>query len=115
MAVRIGIPTEDDKGLDSRVAERFGRAPKFTVVDVDEATGEVLNVEVHDNPGYTAGSGAGVKAAQKLGDLGVRVYAGPTPGPNAYAALSYLGIKVVSVTGVSAREALKIALEELKG
>ena len=113
MAVRIGIPTEEG-GLEARVADRFGRAPKFTVVDVDENTGEIINVEIHDNPGYAAGSGAGVKAAQKLGDLKVQVYAGPTPGPNAYAALTYLGIKVFTVTGVKVKDAVKMVLENLK-
>lgn len=110
-ALRVGVASEGDT-LDSRVADRFGRAPKFVVVDVDAETGEILHVEAHDNPGYTAASGAGVKAAQKLGELGVKVYAGPTPGPNAYAALNYLGIRIVTVTGVTVREAVKAAMRE---
>ncbi|MCE4624714.1 MAG: NifB/NifX family molybdenum-iron cluster-binding protein [Desulfurococcales archaeon] len=110
--IKVGVPSEGDT-LDSPVADRFGRAPKFIVVEVDTDTGEIVSYQAVDNPGYTAGSGAGVKAAQKLGELGVKVYAGPTPGPNAYAALNYLGIKVVTVTGVSVREAVKAALKEL--
>ena len=114
MALRIGIPSMETGGLDDMVADRFGRAKVFTIVDVDEETGRVLNVEVHENPGYQAGSGAGVKASQKLGDLGVKVYVGPNPGPNAYAALSYLGIKIVTITGVNVREAVEYALRQLK-
>ncbi len=113
MVVRIGIPTNKG-GLEDTVAERFGRAPTFTIIDVDEKTGEILRVEVHPNPGFQAGSGAGVKASQKMGELKVQVYVGPTPGPNAYAALQYLGIKVIPLVGVNVKDAVARALEELK-
>lgn len=65
------------------------------------------------NPGAEAASGAGVKAAQALADNGVEVYVGPSPGPNAYATLTALGIKIVTVTGVTVREAVEKALREL--
>jgi predicted Fe-Mo cluster-binding NifX family protein len=113
MAVRIGIPTHKG-GLEDTIADRFGRASTITVVEVDESTGKVLKVEVHPNPGYQAGSGAGVKAAQKLGELKVQVYVGPTPGPNAWAAHQYLGIKVIPLVGVSVKQAIEKALEEIK-
>jgi len=113
MALRIAVPTSGGGGLESMVADRFGRAETFTIVEVTD-DGKIVRVEVHDNPGYKASSGAGVKAAQKLGELRVNVYAGPTPGPNAYAALQYLGIKIVTVTGVTVKEAVEEALKELK-
>jgi len=112
LAIRIAFATENG-GLESPIAQRFGRAPKFTIVEVDENTGRVLNVEVYDNPGYAAGSGAGVKAAQKLGELNVKVVVGPTPGPNAYAALQYLGIRVVPLMGTTVKEALPKIIDEL--
>ncbi len=115
MAVKkIAFPTNNG-GLDDNIAERFGRAPRFTVVEVDVETGEVKSVKVVDNPGYSSGSGAGIKAVQKLVDLGVDVVAGPSPGPNAYIALQQTGIKHVSIVGVSVREALNRVLEELRG
>lgn len=113
MVIRIGIPTTKG-GLEDTIAEKFGRAPTFTIVDVDERTGEILNVEVHQNPGYQAGSGAGVKASQKLGELKVQVYVGPTPGPNAYAALQYLDIRVIPLVGVRVKDAVTKVLEDLK-
>ena len=111
--VKIAFATNKG-GLDDTLADRFGRAPTFTIVEVDTDTGEVKKVEVVENPGYRAGSGAGVKAAQTLGDHGVKVYVGPNPGPNAMAALQYLGIKVIAITGTTVREALAKALEELR-
>ena len=36
MAKRIVIPVEDKLGLEAHVAQHFGRAPYFAVVDLDE-------------------------------------------------------------------------------
>jgi predicted Fe-Mo cluster-binding NifX family protein len=36
MTARIVIPTLDKNGLDAQLSEHFGRAPYFTVVDIDE-------------------------------------------------------------------------------
>jgi predicted Fe-Mo cluster-binding NifX family protein len=111
--VRIAFATNKG-GLDDTLADRFGRAPTFTIVEVDTDTGEVKSVRVVENPGYKAGSGAGVKAAQTIGDEGASIYVGPNPGPNAYSALQYLGVKILPMTGVTVREALSRVLEEIK-
>jgi predicted Fe-Mo cluster-binding NifX family protein len=111
--LRIALPTERG-GLEDKVYDRLGRAPTFTIVEVDSETGEVKKVEVIKNPGAEAGSGAGVKAAEALANAKVNVYVGPNPGPNAYAALQYLGIKVFTLVGVKVKEAVKKVLEELK-
>ncbi len=111
--VRIAFPTEKG-GLDDTVYERLGRTPTFTIVEVDERTGEIKDVKIIENPGYRAGSGAGVKAAEVLGDNKVDVYAGPNPGPNAYAALQYLGVKVIpGFIGMKVRDAVKEVLKQL--
>lgn len=44
MANRVVIPSEDQTGLDAHLAEHFGRAPYFTVVDFDD-NGRVSNIE----------------------------------------------------------------------
>lgn len=111
--MRIAFATNRG-GMDDTLADRFGRAPTFTIVDVDPESGEVRETRVVENPGARSGSGAGVKAAQALADNGVEVYVGPQPGPNAYAALQHLGIRIISMTGVTVREALRAALEQLK-
>jgi predicted Fe-Mo cluster-binding NifX family protein len=111
--IKIAFAT-DKGGLDDRLADRFGRAPTFTIVEVDTETGEVKSVKVVENPGTTAGSGAGVKAAQKVAEEGAKIYVGPNPGPNAYAALEYLGVKIYPLTGTTVKEALQKVLEEIK-
>lgn len=45
---RILVPAVDQQGLNARLAEHFGRAPCFAVVDLDEK-GEVSNVETVSN------------------------------------------------------------------
>lgn len=44
--MRICIPTDDDRGLQATAAGHFGRAPFFTVVDLDSD-----EMEVVPNPG----------------------------------------------------------------
>jgi predicted Fe-Mo cluster-binding NifX family protein len=51
---RLVVPAEDQKGLSARLAEHFGRAPYFAVVDLDEK-GEVANVKTVQNVGEHAG------------------------------------------------------------
>jgi predicted Fe-Mo cluster-binding NifX family protein len=54
LGVRIVIPTADESGLNSQLAEHFGRAPYFAVVDLDEK-GEVSSVRTSQNTGEHAG------------------------------------------------------------
>lgn len=46
--MRIVVTAQTDQGLDAPVAQHFGHAPFFTVVDADAA--EVSSVEVFANP-----------------------------------------------------------------
>ncbi len=112
--VRVAVPVEGGEGLDARLSDRFGRAPYFLIADVEPGEGcKVVSYRVVENPGARSGSGAGVKAAQTLADNGVRVYIGPSPGPNARAALEALGIRVISHNGGTAREAIEAHCSEL--
>lgn len=54
MTARIVVPAEDQKGLKAHLAEHFGRAPYYAIVDLDE-NGEVANVKTVPNVGEHAG------------------------------------------------------------
>ncbi len=99
-------------GLDDHIAGRFGRSETFTLVEIDDK-GNILSVNVIENPGSKAPSGAGIRAVQKLVDLGVDAAVGPSPGPHAYMALQQSGIKYYTLSGMSVRKALNIVLKEL--
>ena len=50
MKTIIIVPVSDNKGMNSRIAEHFGRAPFYAVVALDE-DGKVENVETLENKG----------------------------------------------------------------
>ena len=54
MPKRIVIPVEDKSGLDAKVAQHFGRAPYFAVIDLDEK-GQAVNVKTEPNTGEHMG------------------------------------------------------------
>ncbi len=49
MTTRVIIPVEDENGLEAQVAQHFGRAPYFAVVDLED--GNVSNVKTEPNRG----------------------------------------------------------------
>jgi predicted Fe-Mo cluster-binding NifX family protein len=51
---RIIVPTDDQQGLNARLAEHFGRAPYYTIIELDE-NGEVSNLKTVPNVGEHAG------------------------------------------------------------
>ena len=52
MTGRILIPTQDSQG--TTVADHFGRAPYFTVIDLDD-TGKTIEKNTHSNTGEHSG------------------------------------------------------------
>ena len=54
MSEKIVIPVEDKTGLKSKVAQHFGRAPYFVVIELDE-NGEVSNIKTQPNTGEHMG------------------------------------------------------------
>ncbi len=48
MAVKIVIPVEDESGLNARLSAHFGRAPYFTVINLEE-NGNVLSQKTIPN------------------------------------------------------------------
>lgn len=58
--MRIVIPVEEDRGLDSRVSEHFGRAPLFLMLELDE-DGRVLKQEALRNEGEHFGGWVGLQ------------------------------------------------------
>jgi len=57
---KIVIPTINDGGMNARISEHFGRAPYFTVIDLDEQ-GNVISVKTIPNTGEHFGGRGGTK------------------------------------------------------
>jgi predicted Fe-Mo cluster-binding NifX family protein len=54
LRAKIVVPAEDESGLNAQLAEHFGRAPFFAVVELDEK-GEVASVTNVPNEGEHVG------------------------------------------------------------
>ena len=54
MTKRIVIPVEEQTGLEAKVAQHFGRAPYFAVVEIDEKN-QIAKVETKANTGEHMG------------------------------------------------------------
>jgi len=98
-AMRICV-TGTGTSLDAPIDPAFGRARYFLFVDP-----ETLAVEAFENaPGA---HGAGVEAAQRMVDQGVKAVVTGNVGPNAFQGLSAAGIEIfIGATG-TARQAVE--------
>jgi len=102
---RVLVVATDAGGLDDRVFPDFGRAPTFTVVEVED--GEIKKATVIDNPYAAAPSGAGIQAAQLAAERGAEAVFAGNFGPNASGVLAQAGVKTVPVAGLTVREAVE--------
>jgi len=96
----------NEPGPDATVEYRFGRAPMFTIIDLDSGQHEVI-----DGPGVGAAGGAGVATAQALAQRGVTAVVAGNLGPNASAVLQASGIECYSAGGMTVSEAAKMLQE----
>jgi predicted Fe-Mo cluster-binding NifX family protein len=75
--------------IDAQVDPRFGRGAYFLVIDSD-----TLEWQAEANPAVNASGGAGVQAAQIVGQHGAQVAISGDFGPNAYEALAAAGVQM---------------------
>lgn len=102
--MKVAIPTTGED-LSAEVETRFGRCPRFLVVD-----SETMEFELVENTAATMGGGAGVRAAQIVLDQGVEAVIAGDVGPRAFDVLQRAGVKVYArITGN-----VKDAMEMLK-
>jgi predicted Fe-Mo cluster-binding NifX family protein len=98
--MKICVPTMGNKGLDDFVSEHFGRAPTFTVVDM-----ETNEINVFPNTSEHFG---GVGAPPEiLSEGGVEVMLCSGLGPKAINMFEQLGIEVYVGAGGTVRKAIR--------
>jgi len=81
--------TSSDLNLNSPVDSRFGRAQYFLILDEKGNLEETIS-----NPGVLASGGAGIAAAQKIIDQGVKILITGNIGPNALGVLETTNIQI---------------------
>lgn len=100
--MKVAFTTSGDS-LEAVFDQRFGRAPKFLVYDIDSKT-----FEIEDNSGgVEAEQGAGIKAADTVVRLGVKSVVTANCGPKAFSVLREAGVKVFNATADTVAEALE--------
>jgi predicted Fe-Mo cluster-binding NifX family protein len=89
---RVVIPAVDESGLKSQVADHFGRAPYFVVVDLDR-DGNISNTTTMPNVGeHAGGMGQTHDHIVKLKPKAIIVYG---MGPRGLSAFQSAGIAVL--------------------
>ena len=97
----IAITVKSSAGNEQLVDERFGRAEKFLIFDLDSNSSELV-----DNPNLQLGQGVGVKTANFLADKEVRAVISVNFGPKAASTLKMRGIKMFQASGLTVAEAV---------
>ena len=85
--MKIAISTEGDS-----VSAHFGRCPSFTIVEIEDGDGRILDREIIDNPGHHPGylpqflnekgvgyiiaGGMGMRATQLFSEAGIKAIVG---------------------------------------
>jgi predicted Fe-Mo cluster-binding NifX family protein len=88
---RIVVPTDDERGLNARLSEHFGRAPYFVVVELED--GNVSSVQVIPNESeHFGGFGRAAEAILRLRPSAVITYG---MGPRALKAFQEAGVAVL--------------------
>jgi predicted Fe-Mo cluster-binding NifX family protein len=101
MIKRIVIPTEDKSGLDAQLAQHFGRAPYYTVVDLDEKNDStVVRTEVNKGE-HVGGTG---HPHEHLLALKPKIFVVQGMGPGCLNSLQGAGITVLKATGTTVKE-----------
>ena len=98
------------EGLNALVDPRFGRCFFFVIVEIEN--GNIKNVKSLRNPGVMAARGAGIQAAQLVASQGVKAVISGHMGPNAFFALSSLGIEIyLAPPGITVENAISLFLQ----
>jgi predicted Fe-Mo cluster-binding NifX family protein len=101
MTKRIVIPTETNAGLTAHLAQHFGRAPYYTIVDLDE-NNQIVTVRTEVDKGeHVGGSG---HPHEHLLSLEPNIFVVHGMGPGCLSSLQDAGITVLEATGTTVKE-----------
>ncbi len=94
--MKLAISAESNT-IESKIDQRFGRCEYFLIVELEN--NEIKEVKAVKNEGAIQGHGAGIKAAQQIGESDAEAVITGAIGPNATAVLGELGIKTYHASG----------------
>jgi len=95
--IKVAFASEENMGLESRLAYHFGRCPYYVFVEIED--GEIKGVEVKENPFF--GSHVPGAVPQFIADEGAKVIIAGGMGPRALDLFRRLNVQ--PITGVTGR------------
>lgn len=104
--MKILVATQAQGGLEDLVSPVFGRAPTFTIVEVEDK--KIKKVEVETNAAAGGFRGVGIQAAQFAASKGINAVMAGNIGPNTSMVLVQAGIEVITgFGGIKVKEAVE--------
>jgi len=101
------------KDIESQISPIFGRCPYFAVVNIEN--NKIKSTEVIENPAINQRGGAGIVAAQIVGNTEAKAAISLAFGPRAFAALQQLEIEIYEGVGGTVKDNIeKFIRGELK-
>jgi len=101
--MKIALTTSGDN-LNAPLDSRFGRAPRFIVVEVENQTFTLVDNAQNLN----SAQGAGIQAALTVTNTGATAVITGHCGPKAFKVLQTAGIKIYNTEAKTVAEALKL-------
>lgn len=89
--------------LNAPLDTRFGRAPKFLVLNLENGEFEIIDNQQNLN----AAQGAGIQSAETVVRSGAKALVSGHCGPNAFRVLSSAGVKIFNSDAATVAEALE--------
>ncbi|MFX0033384.1 MAG: NifB/NifX family molybdenum-iron cluster-binding protein [Candidatus Hodarchaeota archaeon] len=110
--VIIVVPSNEKGGLNEQMNSRFGRCPSFTLITIENK--DIKEVRVVPNHASETMGGAGVQAAQIVGNIGADGVIVSFLGPNAAEALNSLNIKIYQAPDepITVKEVIELYLDQ---
>lgn len=98
------------KGLDSQMDVRFGRCPNFVIVETENK--EIKGSTDLENTAVSQPGGAGITAAELVGNQKVDAVIAGSIGPRAFSVLDQLGIAIYAGKAGTVRDNAEALLQE---
>ena len=97
------------KGLDSQMDSRFGRCPNFVIAETEGE--EITGSTDLENTATAQAGGAGITAAELVGNQKVDAVIAGSIGPRAFGVLDQLGVDMYSGKPGTVRENIEALLQ----
>ena len=106
--MRIAI-SSTGQGLDSKLSPLFGRCAFFVIVDIEN--NKIKSNKTIENKAVMQAGGAGIMAAQTIGNEKVNAVISNSVGPRAFDVLQQLGIEMYKAQGATVKEAVDLFIQ----